>query len=71
MSIDGLLSKSHWFKFEQLPHVTYDAVPLLIDDDLYIAAGSDYDDESTCNIATTSLPELLQSTSKKARNSKV
>ena len=40
-------------------------------DDLYIAAGSDYDDESTCNIATASLPEQLQSTNRKARSSKV
>ena len=67
----GLLSKSHWIKVEQLPHVMYDAVPLIVNNDLYIAAGSGYDDENTCSIVTASLPELLWSTSKKARSSKV
>ena len=63
-----LLSKSQWSIVQQLPHVVYEAVPLIIDDTLYIVSGYNDDDESTCNIVTASLPELLQSSDKKTGN---
>ena len=56
----GSLSKSYWSEVEQLPYAVYELVPLMIDDNLYIAVGND-DDGSTCNIVTASVPELLQS----------
>ncbi|XP_065890513.1 uncharacterized protein [Dysidea avara] len=52
---------SHWSVVEQLPHVTRGAVPLIVNDNLYIAVGCDEDDQSTCNVVTASLPQLLQS----------
>ena len=61
-------SKSYWSIVQQLPHITYEAVPLIIDDTLYIMSGYNNDDESTCNIVTASLPELLQSSDKKTGN---
>ena len=63
-------STSHWTVVEQLPHVGYGLVPLMIDDNLYISVGFD-DDGSTCNIVTASLPELLQSSVKKTRSGRV
>ena len=69
----GLFSKSYWSAVEQLPHVVYDVIPLMIDDNLFIAVGFDDDDESTCNIVTASLPELLQTirSVKKTRSGRV
>ena len=37
----GWLTKSHWSVVEQLPLVVYDAIPLIFDDKLCIALGSD------------------------------
>ena len=59
------LSESYWSVVKPLPHVVYGAVPLKIADNLYIAVGYDDDHESTCNMVTASLPELLQSSDKK------
>ena len=56
---------------EQLPHVTRDAVPLIVDDHLYIAGGYDSNHQSTCNIVAASLPALLQSGIKRTTNGKV
>ena len=53
-------AESCWTEVERLPHVVYDVVPVIIDDDLYICAGFDKDG-STCDIVSASLPELLQS----------
>ena len=67
-------SKSYsaqWSVVEQLPHATRDAIPLIVDDHLYIAEGFDDDGESTCNIVTASLPELLQSGIKRTTSDKV
>ena len=61
-------SNSYWSVVEQLPHVVYEAVPLITGDKLYIVSGYDNDGESTCNIVTASLPELLQSSDKKIDN---
>ena len=61
-------TNSYWGVVEQLPHVLYEAVPLIIDDKLYIVSGYDNDGQSTCNIVTASLPELLQSSDKKTGN---
>ena len=67
----GLFSKSQWSVVEPLPHVVYEAVPLIADDKLYIAVGFDHDDESNCNIITACLPKLLQSNIKKTRSGRV
>jgi len=52
---------SHWSVVEQLPHAVFGAVPLIVDDKLYIAVGYDKVGSSTCDILTASIPELLQS----------
>ena len=52
---------SHWSIVEQLPHVTQEAIPIIVNDNLYIAGGFDEDHESTCNVVTASLSELLRS----------
>ena len=66
------LIKSHWSVVEQLPHVLCDAIPLIVDDKLYIAVGSDNKTgASTCSIVTASLPELLQSSNKNTSSGQV
>ena len=40
---------------EPLPFVTWEAVPLIVDDDLYIVGGYDGDNKFTCNTATASI----------------
>ena len=62
---DSRFSKSSWSVVERLPHVTREAVPLIIDDILYIAGGCNDNDEGTCSIVTVSLSELLKNDSKK------
>ena len=62
--------ESYWTEVEQLPHVAYELVPIIIDDDLYIGVGFN-DDGSTCDIVTTSLPELLQNGVRKTRSSRL
>ena len=64
-------SKSHWIVVEQLPFATFQAVPLIVDDNLYIAVGHDEDGQSTCNVVTASLPKLLQSSNNKTSNGQV
>ena len=52
---------SYWSVVEQLPLVVYDAIPLIVNDKLYIAQGYDtIPGASTCNVVTASLPELLR-----------
>ena len=59
---DNNLHDSYWSVVEQLPHVVYDAIPLIVDDKLYIAVGfCAFGSPSTCNVVAASLPELLQS----------
>ena len=66
------LTKSHWSVVEQLPHVVSLAIPLIVNDQLYIAVGYDKKDgASTCNIVTASLPELLQSSNKNTSGGQV
>ena len=66
------LTKSHWSVVEQLPHAVHSAIPLIVNDHLYIAVGSDYTDgASTCNIVTAFLPELLHSGTKKSSSGQV
>ena len=66
------LTKSHWSVVEQLPHVVHSAIPLIVNDNLYIAVGSDKKTgASNCNIVTASLPELLQSSNKKTSSGQV
>ena len=66
-------SKSYngqWSVVERLPHVTYEAIPLIVEDNLYIAEG--YDNVgSICDIVAASLPELLQSGIKRTARGKV
>ena len=61
-------SKSQWSIVQQLPDVVGVALPMTIDDELYIVSGYDNDGDSTRNIVTASLPELLQSSDKKTGN---
>ena len=68
----SLFTKSHWSVVEQLPHVVDEAIPLIVNDKLYIAVG--YNEQygpTTCNVVTVSLPELLQSNNKNTSSSQV
>ena len=66
------LTKSYWSVVEQLPLVTSEAIPLIVDDKLYITVGYDkYGSPSTCNVVTASLPELLQSSNKNTSSGQV
>ena len=66
------LTKSHWSVVEQLPHVVCGAIPLIVNDKLYIAAGyNKKSGASTCNIVTASLPELLHSNDKNTSSGQV
>ena len=66
------LTKSYWSVVEQLPHVVCAAIPLVVNDNLYIAVGSDKKTgASTCNVLTASLPELLQSSNKRTSSGQV
>ena len=68
----GLFNKSYWSVVEQLPHVVYDPIPLIVNDKLYIAIGFETDfGSSTCNVMTASLPELLKSINKNTSISQV
>ena len=58
-------SKSHWTMVERLPYVVSKAIPFIVNDNLHIAVGCNNEEESTCNIVTASLQDLLQSSSKK------
>ena len=66
------LTKSHWSVVEQLPHPVCDAIPLIVNDNLYIAVGTDNKTgASTCTIVTASLPELPQSRNKNTSSGQV
>ena len=65
---ESWFSKSQWCIVQQLPHIVCEAVPLITDNRLYIVSGYDNDGQSTRNIVTASLPELLQSSDKKTDN---
>ena len=64
-------TKSHWSVVEPLPLAVCDAIPLIVNDQLYIAAGHDKIGPSTCNVVTASLPELLQSSNKNTSSGQV
>ena len=69
---DNNLHDSYWSVVEQLPLVVYAAVPLIVNDKLYIAQGFEASSgPSTCNIVTASLPELLQSSNNNTSSSQV
>ena len=69
---DNNLHDSYWSVVEQLPHVVYQAIPLIVDDKLYITVGYDTSPgPSTCNVVTASLPELLQSSNNNTSSSQV
>ena len=68
---DNNLHDSYWSVVEQLPHVVFDAIPLIVDDKLYITVGYDKACFSTCNVVTASLPELLQSSNNNTSSSQV
>ena len=68
----GWFAKSYWSVVEQLPHVAYLAIPLIISDKLYIAVGCDTAlGHTTCNVVTASLPELLKNSNKNNSNGQV
>ena len=59
---DNNLHDSYWSVVEQLPLAVFEAIPLVVNDKLFITVG--FDDNtapSTCTVITASLPELLQS----------
>ena len=65
-------TKSHWSVVDQLPLFVCRSIPLIVDDKIYIAVGSDNKNgATTCNIVTASLPELLQSSNKNTSSSQV
>ena len=64
-------SDSHWSIVEQLPHVTFEAVPLIVNDNVYIAIGIDDNNLSTRNVVTASIPQLLQSGNSNTSSSQV
>ena len=67
-----LFTRPYWSVVDQLPHVVCNAIPLIVDDKLYIAIGNDKKNcATTCNIVTASLPELLQSSNKNTSSSQV
>ena len=69
---DNNLRDSYWSVVEQLPHVVREAIPLIVDDKLYITVGADTSPGySTCNVVTASLPELLQSSNNDTSSSQV
>ena len=68
----SLFTKSHWSVVEPLPLVISEAIPLIVDDKLYITVGHDKNGSpSTCNVVTASLPELLQSSNKNTSSGQV
>ena len=52
---------SYWSAVQGLPITTFEAIPVIIDERLYIAVGHGEDGRSQCKIVTASLPDLLQS----------
>ena len=70
---DSYLNDSYWSVVEQLPLVVYEAIPLIVNDKLFIAQGyNTYSNAaSTCNVVTASLPELLESSNNNTSNSQV
>ena len=61
----SLFTRSHWTVVEQLPLAVFLAIPLVVNDKIYLAQGGDHKTgPSTCNIVTASLPELLQSSNR-------
>ena len=69
---DNNLHDSYWSVVEQLPLVVYQAIPLIVNDKLYIAQGYEKSPgPSTCNVVTASLPELLQSSNNNTSSSQV
>ena len=55
------LSSSYWSIVEPLPYSVYSAVPLIVDNTLYITTGYDRDNQCTCGVVAASLVKLLQS----------
>ena len=53
---------SYWAVVEKLPFAMYEAVPLIVNNILYLARGYDtYGGSISCSVVAASLPELLQS----------
>ena len=72
LRIEEHFTNSHWRLVEQLPHAVGNAIPLIIDNNLYVTVGSDIKmGDNSCNIVTASLPELLQSSDKDTSSSQV
>ena len=69
---DNDLHDSYWSVVEQLPHAVFEAIPLIVDDKLYITMGLDNTttDVKTCSVVA-SLLELLQSSNNNTSSSQV
>ena len=68
---DGWFTKSHWSVVAELPHVVQLAVPVVVNDTVYIATGYNEDGDDSLNIITASLPKLLKSSNKNTSNGQV
>ena len=70
---EGRLSefRSYLITVEQLPHTVYDAVPLVVNNNLYIAGGFDKHYHTSCSVVTASLPQLQKSNKKYTSSSQV
>ena len=69
---DNNLHDSYWSVVEQLPLVVCEAIPLIVNDKLYIAQGYEKNHgPCTCNVVTASLPELLQDSNNNTSSSQV
>lgn len=62
LHVNDNVQDSYWSVVQQLPHIVYEAVPLIVNDTVYIATGNDRGKGgSTCSIISASIPNLLQS----------
>ena len=62
----------YWTVVEQLPFAMYEAIPLIVNNKLYLARGyHTYGGTGTCSIITASLPELLHSNNNQISTSQI
>ena len=65
-------STSYWSVVEQLSFIVYGAIPLIVNDKVYITVGfNNRSGFGTCNVVIASLPELLQSSNKNTSSDQV
>ena len=63
---------SYWTAVEQLPFAMYEAIPLIVNNKLYLAQGYDtYGGSSSCSVVAASLPELIHSNNNHISSSQI